>query len=181
VVLGRGQPADHVDAGRAHRRGLAVVRRSSGGSAVLVAPGLQVWADVVVPDRDPLWHEDVGRAAWWLGEAWVAALTAVGVVGAYAHRGPMVRHKWSDRVCFASVGAGEVTVDARKVVGVAQRRTRGRTLFQCAALLTWEPEPLADVLGLGEDLSGVAVGLDELGVGAGAGAVEAAFLRALPD
>jgi hypothetical protein len=52
----------------------------------------------------------------------------------------MVRTEWSDRVCFAGIGPGEVLDAAgRKVVGISQRRTRGSARFQCAALGRWDP------------------------------------------
>ena len=67
----------------------------------------------------------------------------------------MVRTAWSDLVCFAGLGAGEVTAaapaaDARppKLVGISQRRTRDGARFQCAVLHHWDPEPLLNVLAL---------------------------------
>ena len=122
-----------------------VVRRRSGGGAVLVAPGDVVWVDVFVPRGDPRWDDDVGRAFWWLGEAWVRAL---GVEGAVVHKGALVRNALSDLVCFAGLGPGEVTVDGAKLVGMAQRRTREGALFQCAVPLTWDAARYAELLGL---------------------------------
>jgi lipoate-protein ligase A len=145
LVLGSTQPA--VAAGAA----IAVVRRRTGGGAVLLRPGSVVWADVFVPATDRLWQRDVGRAFWWLGQAWVDALTTSGVTDASWHDGSVVRSRWSDAVCFAGLGPGEVTVGGRKVVGISQRRTRDGALFQCAALLAWEPAELVTLLGLGEE------------------------------
>jgi lipoate-protein ligase A len=175
LVLGSAQPAAHVDAGRAARAGVEVVRRRSGGGAVIVGPDRLVWVDVLVPAGDPLWDDDIGRAAWWLGEVWIGALADVGVDGAELHRGGLLRRPWSDRVCFAGLGPGEVTVGGSKVVGLAQRRTRAAALFQCAALLEWNPGELLDLLDLGEDER--RAGRDELaGVAAGLGASMAAPL-----
>jgi lipoate-protein ligase A len=152
---------------------------------VLLAPGQVVWADVLVPRGDALWDDDVGRAFHWLGQAWVAALGRLGLSGAAVHRGGLVSTPWSRRVCFAGLGPGEVTLGGRKVVGMAQRRTREGALFQCACLLAWEPAALVDILALdGEEaraaavseLSGVAVGIGPTPVPA----VEAAFVDVLP-
>ena len=144
-------------------RGIDVVRRHSGGGAVLVAPGTVLWVDVFVPARDPLWSPDVGRAFGWLGEAWVEALAGTGLVGARIHRGPLVHTAWSRSVCFAGLGPGEVTVDGRKVVGISQRRRRDGALFQCAALLAWDATGTAAALGLPEaaaaELAGLAAAL----------------------
>jgi hypothetical protein len=176
VVLGSAEPGDHVDRARAADRRVAVVRRRSGGAAVLVGPGQVLWVDVIIPVDDPLWQADVGRAGWWLGRCWADALADVGIGGAHAWRGPMIRSAWSPRVCYAGLGPGEVTVDGTKVVGMAQRRTRRGALFQCAVPLLegvgepigpWDPAGLLDVLALtpaerrqaGADLVDVAAAL----------------------
>ncbi|MDQ4138723.1 MAG: hypothetical protein M3116_07770, partial [Actinomycetota bacterium] len=67
LVLGSSQGEDVVDAELAAARGVGVVRRRSGGSAVLVEPGSAVWIDVTIPAGDALWENDVGRAFHWLG------------------------------------------------------------------------------------------------------------------
>ena len=162
VVLGSTQPESVVVPG------LQAVRRRSGGGAVLVEPGGLAWVDVLVPAGDPLWEHDVGRAFAWLGRAWVAALADSGVHGAEAHEGRLVTNAWSERVCFAGLGPGEVTLGGAKVVGMCQRRTRAGALFQCAALLDWQPRRLLKCLALDDDerdrgtqeLAGAARGLD---------------------
>ena len=59
----------------------------------------------------------------------------------------MVCTPWCRQICFAGIGPGEVTVDGRKVVGLAQRRTRAGALFQCAALLRWDPAEMVRLVG----------------------------------
>ncbi len=185
-MLGSTQAADVVDRGRAGAAGVAVVRRRSGGGAVLVRPGELVWADVFVPAGDALWSADVGRATHWLGRVWADALAALGRPATW-HDGPLVSTPWSGLVCFAGLGPGEVRLagapaGAAKVVGVSQRRTRAGALFQCAALLRWAPADLVDLLALGEarreravsELAGAAAGL-----GLAGGVVEDAFLAEL--
>lgn len=142
VVLGSTEPGAHLDPGAVARAGLDVARRRSGGAAVLVGPGRCIWVDLVVPRDDPLWCEDVGQAAWWVGECWATALAAVSLGGAVVHRGGMQRSRWSLRACFGGLGPGEVTLRGRKVVGVAQRRTRFGALFQCAVPLSGVPDGL---------------------------------------
>jgi len=143
LVLGSTQP-------EVPERGVPVVRRRSGGGAVLVGPGEVLWVDVLLPAGDPLWEDDVGRSFHWLGQAWVDALAVVGVEASW-HSGPMVCTPWCRQVCFAGIGPGEVTVDGRKVVGLAQRRTRAGALFQCAALLKWNAGEIARLLDLGTE------------------------------
>src|SRR5690606_25915326 len=70
-------------------------------------------------------------------------------VPATVHHGALQRRPWSDLVCFAGLGPGEVTVPGgAKVVGISQRRTRAAARFQCAALLDWDPGSLLDLLAL---------------------------------
>lgn len=174
LVLGSTQPAPSS-------MGVELVRRRSGGGAVLLRPDETVWVDVVVPAGDPLWSDDVGLAFHWLGDTWAAALAAVGVAGS-VHRGGLVRTPWSSQVCFAGVGAGEVVVPggASKIVGMASRRTRAWALFQCAVPRRWDPAAYVSLLGLppaaAADLADVAVPIGDV---AAADLVDA-FLTALP-
>lgn len=176
VVLGRSQSLERWPTG------VDIARRPSGGGAVWVTPGGQVWVDVVVPRHDRLWVDDVNRAAWWIGDAWSAALRTCGADDADSHRGAMACGPWGRAVCFAGIGAGEVTVGGRKAVGVAQRRTREYAWFQCAVPVVWDPAPLVAALGLPaaavDDLVGAVWSLDEAGVAAER--LSDAFVSALP-
>jgi lipoate-protein ligase A len=157
LVLGSTQPVVAAS-------GIDVARRRSGGGAVLVGPGEVVWIDVLLPFGDPLWQDDVGRAFHWLGRLWVDALVDLGIEDVAWHEGALVCTPWSRQVCFAGLGPGEVTVAGRKAVGLAQRRTRAGALFQCAALLRWDPATMAELLSLPAeataDLEAAAAALD---------------------
>lgn len=137
LALGSTQPIDDVDLDVARALGVDVFNRQSGGGAVLLDPGAQIWIDVVIGRSDPLWSDDVSVASQWLGDVWVAALHAVGIEGR-VHRGAMVATGLSSVVCFAGLAAGEVTVDGAKVVGISQKRTRAGARFQCSVPLRWD-------------------------------------------
>jgi lipoate---protein ligase len=158
IVLGSTQSPGVVNAERASRSGVDVVRRRSGGGAVLVAPASQVWLDTWIPRGDPLWDDDVIRSSWWLGETWTRALGGLGARQLSVHRGRARRAEWSDVVCFAGLGPGEVTAGAAKLVGVAQRRTREGARFHAMAALSWEPAPLVALLALDDAQTGQATG-----------------------
>ena len=52
---------------------------------------------------------------------------------------------WSSMICFDGVGAGEVLVDGRKLVGISQRRMRHAARLQCCWYAAYEPdEPDSD-------------------------------------
>ena len=141
LVLGSTQPVDIVAADIAEDHGIQVARRRSGGGAVLLEPGDHVWVDLVVPAGDPLWDDDVGRASWWLGEAWAASLG-----GGQVHRGGVTDRDAARVACFAALGPGEVERAGVKVVGISQRRTRAGARFQCVAYRSWHPERLLALL-----------------------------------
>lgn len=192
LVLGSTQPdtvADRVALGQA---AVDLVRRGSGGGAVLVSPGRQVWIDVWIPRHDALWDDDVVRASMWLGDTWAAALASLGIAEVSVHRGRVVSSAWSDALCFAGLGPGEVSAGGRKVVGLSQRRSRDGARLHTVALLDWDPGPLVGLLALDaddraraeSDTASVAVGLrdlfavgDEVELGR---RVEQAVLEALP-
>jgi lipoate---protein ligase len=181
LVLGSTQAEDVVDLAGAAHRGIDVARRRSGGGAVLVPPGELVWFDVIVPAEDPLWLDDVGRAAVWLGEAWRRALASLGVAPTQVHEGPLACGPLGRLVCFAALGAGEVSLpDGRKVVGISQRRTRAGARFQCASYTRWEPAALGDLLRL-DDTGRRAVAGAAAGTGRPPGEVVAALLAHLPS
>ena len=162
--------------------GTAVVRRRSGGGAVLIAPGDSVWIDVVISRNDPLWDDDVNRAPLWLGQAWRAALASLdvpaGVVLERYEPGP-----WGRLACFASNGPGEVLVGEAKAVGITQRRTRNTARFQTLVYRRWNPDELTARLAVPADqmddlrvaLSGAAFEVD-----AYRDDIHAAFLSSLP-
>lgn len=171
VVLGSTQAFDLIDTDAAGVAGVEVARRRSGGGAVWLAPGATTWVDVVLPAVDPEWVHDVGRAAGWLGRAWLGALSELGIADLAVHEGPMVGSAHSGLICFAGLAPGEVTVHGRKVVGVSQRRSRLGARFQCAVLHQWDPRPLLDVLAL-PALERNALAAELAGVGVGIGSVE---------
>ncbi|MGH8988185.1 MAG: lipoyl protein ligase domain-containing protein [Acidimicrobiales bacterium] len=203
LVLGSTQPSTLVDVGRAARRGVEVVRRRSGGAAVLLLPGAQVWADLWLPTGDSLWSAEPRASAVVAGEWWVRALgklasgTATdGIGGLTVHRGPSIQAPGSDVVCFAGIGPGEVVREGRKVVGLAQWRSREGVLVHGCAYRRWDPDPLLDLLdlaaaarlGLAGSLRSSALGIEELGIGElGIGELGAAswghpqLVGALPD
>ena len=76
IVLGSRQSAELVDAARAEAAGLDVVRRRSGGGAVLLRPGQMLWIDLVVPPG--VAPDDVRGSMVWIGEVWRDAFDELG-------------------------------------------------------------------------------------------------------
>lgn len=160
VVLGSAQPLSTLDLGAIARRGLGVVRRHSGGGAVVVEPGRSTWFDVWLPATDDRFERDVSRSTRWLGEVVVEALDEVGVRGVVVETagvepiGSDRLRRWSSLVCFAGVASGEIMVDGRKAVGISQRRTRAGARFQVMIPHRFDPLDTAALFALSGGDSG---------------------------
>ena len=148
LVLGSSQADSDVDTDACERAGVDVVRRRSGGGAVLLVPGDVVWLDVIVPTGSPDWSPDVHAQMVWLGHrlATVIASLRSEPGDIRVHEGAMVRTPWSTTICFDGLGAGEVLLDGRKLVGISQRRTRHAARLQCCWYSSYDPSTLAGLL-----------------------------------
>lgn len=122
LVLGSRQHDDLVDAAACERAGLEVVRRRSGGGAVIMRRRSVWWIDIVLPSGFA--PDDVRGSMEWIGECWRDVLADRSPTPLRVHRGGLESTAWSDLVCFAGVGPGEVIAADGKVVGLSQRRTR---------------------------------------------------------
>jgi lipoate-protein ligase A len=147
LVLGSTQRETDADTLALDAFEVDLVRRRSGGGAVLLVPGSTLWIDVEIPRGDSLWDDDVGRASHWLGRTWVVALAQLGVQ-AQIHTGGVLETPWSRKVCFGGLGPGEVTVEGHKLIGISQRRTRDGARFQCVVHRRWDPVPILGLLAL---------------------------------
>ena len=120
LSLGRNQPSDGYDRDEIRRRGIDVVRRPTGGRAVLHHRELTY---SVAAREDAL--GTLRQAYTRINRALVAGLRRLGVDArlqpAGAQRAPLP----SLAPCFEQPVEGEVTAGGRKLVGSAQRREGG--------------------------------------------------------
>jgi lipoyl(octanoyl) transferase len=123
VSLGYGQAVDgSIDLDEAARMGIGLVRRPTGGSAILhEGPDLELTYSVVGAAHDFSGADDLLATYRWIGVALAAGLTKLGAAA------EMVPVQPSDprtmpAFCFARTGSYELEVGGRKVVGSAQRR-----------------------------------------------------------
>lgn len=150
-VIGSSQPESQVDWRCASALGVSIVRRCSGGGAVLLVPGQHVWIDVWLPSGDALWSDDVVVAAEWLGEVFALAFADAGIPDLSVHIGPASNDALSRKVCFLGRGPGEVFCGGRKVVGLSQRRTRDWIRFQTIVHRQFSANYTADLLAVAVD------------------------------
>jgi hypothetical protein len=117
------------------------------------------WVDVVVPHGFA--PDDIRGAMVWIGEHWLAALRSLlsfsdvgdqrdvpqlDVHQLDVHRGGMLDTAWSEFVCFAGIGPGEVLLGGRKLVGLSQRRTRHGLRLQGLAYRSPMTAAITDLL-----------------------------------
>ncbi|HEV2361013.1 MAG TPA: hypothetical protein VGS21_04880 [Acidimicrobiales bacterium] len=185
IVLGSTQSAGDFDPDSASSSAMVICRRRGGGGAVALAPDSQVWLEVFVPTGDALWHADVNRSAWWLGDSLAAAVQDLSGAPATAHKGPLVSTRWSRKLCFAGLGPGEVTIDGLKVAGLSQRRDRHGTRLAVALLLETGPQiALADLLAIdpmAQKEAAIELGGSIRGISATVDEAEEAVLRRLRE
>lgn len=120
LSLGRNQPSDGYDRGEIARRGLDVVRRPTGGRAVLHHRELTY---SVAAREGELGGPRQAYAA--INRALVAGLRRLGVPAHLQPAGTARAPLPSLAPCFEQPVEGEVTAAGRKLVGSAQRRDRG--------------------------------------------------------
>lgn len=169
VVLGSRQRPGLDLARRAEAAGAVLVGRRSGGTAVALEPAGTLWVDLWLPAGDPLWQDDVSRAALWVGAWWARALRLAGArrPDLAVHAGSMQEVASAAPICFASRAPGELLAGGRKVMGIAQWRCRAGALFQCVAYRHWDPVLLTTILapddrGLIHAARGTGTGIDAL-------------------
>lgn len=108
------------------RQGLEVVRRRSGGGAVLVDARQSVWVDIEVGVEDPRYRSEPMAMMEQVGEWWMNALRSLNCCppDIWQFKGAMQCDAGGDVICFAGRAHGELMVGESKLVGLSQRRTR---------------------------------------------------------
>lgn len=196
LVLGNGQPSAVADAEALAAQGVALYKRPSGGTAVLVDAAL-VSLDLALPHTHPLATGDVVRAYEWIGDLWAQALRDLGAVDARALPTAAVRalalpprEDPLRLACYGTLSPWEVVTgaDPRKLVGLCQIRRRHGALYQIGVYQRFDAAALAGLLALDAEgraaltrsLAHAAAGLDEAtGVLWEPEAIIAAFERTL--
>jgi lipoate-protein ligase A len=169
LSLGYAQPFDAAAAGACRAAGVTVVRRATGGRAVL--HGADLTYAVAAPES--LLPPGLEGAYRLLSDALLDALRAIGVAAEPAPRAAS-ESPVDGFDCFAAAATDEICVAGRKVAGSAQRRAAGAVLQHGSIRLAPDPVAAARIARLGAG----ATSLAELGFAAGAG--RAAIVQALP-
>jgi lipoate-protein ligase A len=146
LSLGYGQRLDaRVDLEAAARMGIGVVRRPTGGSAILhEGPDRELTYSVTAAAGDFAGADDLLATYQWIGRALEAGLNALGAAVAMVSVQPSDPHSMP-AFCFARTGSYELEAGGRKVVGSAQRRQGAGFLQHGAVMLAADPARLARI------------------------------------
>jgi lipoate-protein ligase A len=123
LSLGYGQSTTGaIDFHRCASLGLDVVRRSTGGQAVL--HDHEVTYSVVIRADDPCVASGLLASYLTISHALVRGLSYLGITAELVpiRRGPPLSSGQASSVCFATLSSFEVAVAGRKIIGSAQRR-----------------------------------------------------------
>ncbi len=124
LSLGRRQPVSDADRTALNAAGFDLVRRPTGGKAILHTDELTY--SVIVPQVDPRATGDVVESYRRLSLGLIQGLTQLGVTDIVADR--QAARRLEKPVCFEVPSDYEITVGGRKLVGSAQMRSQGIVL-----------------------------------------------------
>jgi len=126
LSIGYAQPVADVDRQRLDELGWGLVRRPTGGRAILHSDELTY--AVIAANTNPHVAGGVLQSYQHLSRGLVAALTMLGLHVEVQPNIPVPEEQRTNPVCFQAPSAYEITVRGRKLVGSAQVRRRGGVL-----------------------------------------------------
>lgn len=147
LSLGYAQPASDVDRERLAARGWHLVRRMTGGRAILHTDELTY--SVTLPIGHPLAAGTIVQSYQRLSAALLRAVEQLGLAARAAPKsanGPA-----SGPVCFEVPSDYEITADGKKLVGSAQVRKQNAALQHGSLPLTGDVTRIADALAYPDD------------------------------
>ncbi len=127
--------AREVDVDAARREGIGLVRRITGGRAVLHAE--EITYSVICSERDPVAEGGIIATYTRISEGLANGLRRLGVSAELARSAEALSGPHLDRAtlpCFGSTSRSEIVVGGRKIVGSAQHRMR-RLVLQHGSIL----------------------------------------------
>jgi lipoate-protein ligase A len=131
LSLGYAQKVGDVDFAALQRLAWDVVRRPTGGRAIL--HGDELTYSITLPQEHPLAQGDILASYHRISQALQAGLA---LLGANTQTAPYERHHAPSPVCFETPSAYEITANGKKLIGSAQVR-RQKAVLQHGTLPLW--------------------------------------------
>jgi len=169
LSLGYGQPASPERLALCEAAAVGVVRRMTGGGAVL--HGCDLTYSVAAPE-DAL-PEGLAGSYRWIGAILVEALGSLGLQVSRSAGAERSRREFD---CFAAPAVDEICVAGRKLVGSAQRRSGGALLQHGSIRL--RPDPATARVASGLAALGTGTSLSEEGANVDARQLREALISA---
>ncbi len=184
VSLGRFQKIeDAVDVDACRRRNIDIVRRVTGGRAVLHYHELTY--SIVARADDPLFSPTVLGTYKVIAQGLRAGLAHLGIsaelVSRSGRHASRVEKSPKDPACFASPSWYELLVAGRKIVGSAQRRMRGAFLQHGSILIDLDQDLEAEVFPGSRTKDHVTSIRGELGRDVPLGEIREAFVKGFSE
>ena len=178
VSLGRFQDKERaVNAEACQQRGFDIVRRITGGRAVLHCDELTY--SVIARSDSDLFPNDILGTYKVIATGLLAGLHELGIVAEMVSRSGrhagMVKSSPQEPACFSSPSWYELLVKGRKIIGSAQRRVGGAFLQHGSILIGYDPALEAEVIPGGGMSDAVTCVRAELGREVGPEDVKRAF------
>jgi len=149
LSLGYAQASSEVDAERLTAHGWTIVRRPTGGRAILHIDELTY--AIAAPTSDLRVEGGVLASYRRLSAGLLAGLRQLGLTPEVRDAEPVGDDERADPVCFEVPSAYEITVDGRKLVGSAQLRRQGGVLQHGSLPLTGDIGRICMVLDFADE------------------------------
>lgn len=145
VSLGIAQPASDLNLDRITQKGWGLVRRPTGGRAILHTD--EITYSVTASQQNPLLTGNLLESYHQISAALLAALNILGVDANGEREYPDDQStKSPNPICFNTPSNYEITTDGKKLIGSAQARKYGGILQHGAIPLSGNITRLTDVL-----------------------------------
>lgn len=148
LSLGHAQPFADVDVARLQECGWEVVRRLTGGRAILHTD--EITYSVIAPTNEPAVAGPLLESYNRLAAGLLHAVRALGLP-ADMKTGPHPAADTSNPVCFEVPSAYEITVGGKKLIGSAQARRREGVLQHGSLPLTGDLTRITEALVFGDN------------------------------
>ncbi len=181
VSIGYAQAVErHIHLDRCRQQGIPIVRRMTGGKAVF--HDLEVtYCLSGPPDRIPF-IGDLMTSYRTIASALLRMLTAFGLNGKMAPADTRASRVGISS-CFAAASAYEITIDDRKIIGSAQKRTQNGILQHGSILLDYQEERWRELMCRGTEgsMGHVTSLMEAMGAAVSKDDVISAMVRAFED
>ncbi|MBO8168413.1 MAG: lipoate--protein ligase family protein [Thermoanaerobacteraceae bacterium] len=144
ITLGYFQDLEReIDTASCRKRGIDIVRRLTGGRAVL--HHYEVTYSVIAPEKDERVSGTIIQSYLKISRGLVAGLRSLGIPAELTPHGKKPGPD-STAACFEAPSWYEIVIDGKKLVGSAQTRKNGTLLQHGSVLLDLDVEELADTI-----------------------------------